>query len=79
MVGKKAPKKDKGPKAEFKLWSPNFGNGQELPLDMRWGEDNVWVRLSSGCVAMPFVWDHAPGADYGAGGDGDGGAEGAAL
>ena len=30
-----------------------------------WGEDDVWVRLSNGCVAFPYVWDKAPGGVYG--------------
>jgi len=30
-----------------------------------WGEGNMWVRLSNGCIAFPFVWKGAPGAVYG--------------
>jgi len=33
--------------------------------DVGWGEEDMWVRLSNGCVAFPFVWDSAPGAEYG--------------
>jgi hypothetical protein len=29
-----------------------------------WGEDDKWVRLSSGCVAFPFVGTAAPGGPY---------------
>ena len=36
-----------------------------------WGEDNVWVRLANGCIAFPFVWSGAPGADYGNNGPSD--------
>ncbi len=32
-----------------------------------WGEEDVWVSLSNGCVAFPSVWDDAsgPGGRYG--------------
>ena len=30
-----------------------------------WGEEDMWVHLSNGCVAFPFTWHQYPGAVYG--------------
>jgi len=38
------------------------GEGGGVPSG--WGEDDVWARLSNGCVAWPAAWSSAPGARY---------------
>ena len=67
------------PPLEFRVAKIN-GAGQTLSTKKLsgagWGEDDVWVRLSNGCVAFPAVWDSAPGALYGNNGaDGNAGTE----